>query len=72
MRLYLLSLILLSCLLLSACTTVKPWEKEHFAEWHMQFEPEPLEAKFKQHVYESKEGSFGGYGVGGGGCGCGG
>ena len=55
---------------LSGCTTVQPWQKEHLALAHMAFEPDPLEARFKQHVYASKEGSSGGYGIGGGGCGC--
>ena len=36
----------------------------------MQFDPDPLEARMNQHVYTSKEGSSGGYGIGGGGCGC--
>jgi hypothetical protein len=36
----------------------------------MQFDPDPLQAKLREHTYASKEGSTGGYGVGGGGCGC--
>lgn len=52
------------------CTPVAPWQKEKLALGHMSFEPDPLEAKFRQHVYASKEGSTGGYGVAGGGCGC--
>jgi len=54
----------------SGCTPVKPWQKEFLAKPYMQFDPDPLEAKSRQHLYTSKEGSFGGYGVGGGGCGC--
>ena len=49
---------------------VAPWQKEKLALSHMAFEPDPLEAKFRNHTYASKEGSSGGYGVGGGGCGC--
>ncbi len=29
-----------------------------------------LDAQYRQHIYYSKEGAEGGYGVGGGGCGC--
>ena len=48
----------------------KPWEKGELARPEMQFDADPLEAKATQHVYTSKEGASGGYGVGGGGCGC--
>ena len=36
----------------------------------MTFESDPLDQRFVQHIYSSKENSSGGYGVGGGGCGC--
>jgi len=58
---------------LAGCATFdppKPWEKGELARPQMQFDPDPLEAKTTQHVYTSKEGATGGYGVGGGGCGC--
>ena len=58
---------------LAGCATFdppKPWEKGELARPQMQFDPDPLEAKATQHVYTSKEGATGGYGVGGGGCGC--
>jgi hypothetical protein len=48
----------------------KPWEKGELARPDMQFDADPLEAKGNQHIYTSKEGAAGGYGVGGGGCGC--
>jgi hypothetical protein len=48
----------------------QPWEKGDLAKPDMQFDPDPLAAKAKQHIYQSKEGAGGGYGVGGGGCGC--
>ena len=56
--------------LCTGCTPVQPWEKEFLAKSHMAFEPDPLEARSKQHTYFSKEASSGGYGIGGGGCGC--
>jgi hypothetical protein len=50
---------------------VKPWQKEALAQDIMQFEGlHPEVRKFEQHIYFSKEGSKGGYGVAGGGCGC--
>jgi len=55
---------------LGGCTKVEPWEKENLGKSIMAFDPDPLEAKSKQHIYFSKEGSSGGYGLAGGGCGC--
>ena len=58
---------------LSACASFEPpraWEKGYLAKPEMQFDVDKLDAKNVQHVYFSKEGSAGGYGVGGGGCGC--
>ncbi len=59
--------------LLSACasiTPVAPWEKGYLARPEMTFEVDVLDQNFTEHTYFSKEGSFGGAGVGGGGCGC--
>ena len=59
--------------LLGGCSSlgqVNPWEKSHLAKPAMTFESDPLDQRFVQHVYGSKENSSGGYGVGGGGCGC--
>ena len=64
-------LILIGVLLFAAgCVEVKPWQKGNLAKKHMAFDTDPAESKFTQHVYTSKEGSSGGYGIGGGGCGC--
>ncbi|MCO6430086.1 MAG: DUF4266 domain-containing protein [Deltaproteobacteria bacterium] len=52
------------------CAEVKPWQKGNLAKSHMAFDTDPAESRFTQHVYTSKEGSHGGYGIGGGGCGC--
>jgi hypothetical protein len=52
------------------CTKVQPWQKGNLARSHMAFDPNPPQTQFEQHVYQSKEGTSGGYGVGGGGCGC--
>jgi hypothetical protein len=65
--------LVLAAALLAGCATLespKPWEKGQLAKPEMQFDPDPLEARMNQHIYTSKEGASGGYGVGGGGCGC--
>ena len=49
---------------------VNAWEKGNLAKPIMTFEGDPLDQRFVQHIYASKENSSGGYGVGGGGCGC--
>ncbi len=54
----------------SAIQPVNPWEKGDLAKPEMGFEGDPLDNRFVQHIYTSKENSSGGYGVGGGGCGC--
>lgn len=55
---------------LAACAEVKPWQKGELAKPQMAFDGDPLESRFLQHTYFSKENASGGYGVGGGGCGC--
>lgn len=66
----LLQILFIAALTLQSCAAVKPWEKEYLAKSSMALEPDSLEARFKRHVFESKEGSSGGYSAGGGGCGC--
>ncbi len=56
--------------MLSACTTVQPWEKDLLAKPSMALVPDKLELYLDDHIYFSKEASTGGQGVGGGGCGC--
>ena len=70
MRLVLLLLLGLVPLLLGACANVKPWERDLLAQDDMLFEPDPLEARLRDHVYFSKEASLPGGSAGGGGCGC--
>ena len=54
----------------SGCASVQPWQKGNLAKKEMAFDGDPLEARYQQHIYFSKENASGGYGVGGGGCGC--
>ncbi len=59
--------------MLAGCSNlgqVSPWEKNNLAKAEMTFGGDPLDERFVQHIYGSKENSSGGYGVGGGGCGC--
>jgi hypothetical protein len=53
---------------LAACVSVKPYERELLAQPGMSFES--ASNGNEQHMLESREGSFGGYGASGGGCGC--
>jgi len=66
----LIFLSLWASLLLTGCANVQPWQKGHLAKKEMAFEGDPLQARYQQHIYFSKENASGGYGVGGGGCGC--
>jgi hypothetical protein len=67
------TILLAASLLLCGCAAYappQPWEKGDLAKPAMQLDPKPLEARGREHIYQSKEGAGGGYGVGGGGCGC--
>lgn len=57
---------------LAGCAVAPPraWEKDLLARPAMAMDDDPLERRFLQHIYGSKENSSGGDGVGGGGCGC--
>ena len=68
-RAALLSLSLLLALA-SACAGVKPWERDQLARPEMAWDPDPLEAAHRNHIYWSKEASLPGGEAGGGGCGC--
>lgn len=54
----------------SAITPVQAWEKGTLAKPEMLMEGDGLEARFNEHIYNSREAASGGSGVGGGGCGC--
>lgn len=57
-------------LLLTACSTVSPWERGTLAKAEMSLEPSPLQSSFRTHQYGSREAASGGGAAGGGGCGC--
>ena len=58
-------------LVVTGCSTVQPWQKGNLAKPEMLFDPDPLQTRFTDHTYHSKEGAAGGISVGGSGCGCG-
>ena len=68
--------LLLVCLNLglTACSTIQPWvkpyEREHFADPIMSFNPDPVSSVYMDHVFETREGAHGATGGVGGGCGC--
>jgi len=66
-------LVMAAVALMSGCESmpqVQPWEKGNLAKPEMAFDSDPIEARFNEHIYFSKEGASGGASVGGGGCGC--
>lgn len=54
----------------TGCVNVKPWQREHLADFTMQPDRDPLGMAAKEHIWFSREEASGGRGVGGGGCGC--
>ncbi len=69
-----LAALALSLTSLAGCSLiqpVQPWEKGNLAKPEMTIQGnDPLDAKFSEHIYYSREAASGGSGVGGGGCGC--
>lgn len=58
---------------LGACAVepwVKPYERERLADPIMSFSRDPLSDKYRQHVYDTREGARGAGTAQGGGCGC--
>jgi len=67
-------LAIIPALLLCSCSEklarVKQFERGHLSKNIMADSTDPLNKAMTEHAYFSREGSFGGSGVGGGGCGC--
>ena len=49
---------------------IQPWQREHLSKRAMRFDADPLESRFRQHMFGSREAAEGGYDQPGGGCGC--
>jgi len=61
-------------ILLTSCShappPIQPWQREYLSKRAMRFDADPLEMRFRQHMWGSREGSDLGFGQPGGGCGC--
>ena len=59
---------------LTGCASVEPWvkpyEREHLADPIMALSRNSIAATYRDHVFETREGSHGATGAVGGGCGC--
>ena len=59
---------------LAGCSTLEPWvkpyEREHLADPIMSLSRNSIAATYRDHVFETREGSHGATGAVGGGCGC--
>lgn len=68
------SLLLTICLSasLAGCSVpkVQAWDKQDLAKPEMALDSDRLETRYSEHIYFSREGSSGGWSIGGGGCGC--
>ncbi len=53
----------------AGCVAVKPYQRELLAQPGMTFDLD-ADGQAEQHMLESREASYGGYGAVGGGCGC--
>lgn len=65
--------LLMAAILCTGCAArapVQAWEKGNLARPAMLIEGDPLEIRFEEHIYASREAAAGGSAVGGGGCGC--
>lgn len=54
----------------SGCVRVKAYDRAILSSRVMRIDPDPAERRLDAHVYENREASMGGSGVGAGGCGC--
>lgn len=59
---------------LAGCSPIQPWvkpyQREHFADPIMSFDPHPASAAYLDHIYAVRQAARGGTGATGGGCGC--
>jgi len=59
---------------LAGCSSIEPWvkpyEREHLADPIMALSRNSIAASYRDHVFETREGSHGATGAVGGGCGC--
>ena len=65
-----LFILMINALLLSGCSSVKPWERDILADYTMRSDRDPLENMLAEHMWFSREAASGGMSIGGGCCGC--
>ncbi|GGY87846.1 hypothetical protein GCM10011613_36080 [Cellvibrio zantedeschiae] len=69
-----LIIVVLSTLLCSSCSRVKPWvkpyERQNISDPIMSFSRDPVSDAYLSHVHDAREGARGADGGSGGGCGC--
>lgn len=67
-------LIMATCIIVSGCSSLKPWlkpyERQNLADPIMAFSRAPVSDNYFHHVFQAREGSRGAEGSAGGGCGC--
>lgn len=49
---------------------VQAWDKQDLAKPEMALDADRLDSRYSDHIYFSREGTGGGWSIGGGGCGC--
>lgn len=66
------ALLALLVLALAGCSVpkVQAWDKQDLAKPAMALDADRLDSRYSEHIYFSREGSGGGWSIGGGGCGC--
>jgi len=68
------ALALLAAVTLAGCASAEPWvkpyEREHLADPLMALNRGAIAASYRDHTFETREGSHGATGAVGGGCGC--
>lgn len=71
--------LLTAVMMISACSSIRipdiepwvaPYEREYLADPIMSFNKDPLSNKYRQHVFNTREGARGAGYAHGGGCGC--
>jgi len=71
LKLFLLSLLILTAMYAAGCAVVQPWERERLSDPNMMFDENPMEKGAQLHFLFIREGTEGGNGSQSGGCGCG-
>lgn len=66
LQLWLLALVLA----LPACTAVEPWERGNLAKPEMALDFDPIQNRYRDHVFRSRQAAVSGNTAQGGGCGC--